>query len=270
MSDFLFADEFLPVYDVSDAVATVADADREAAWRTLLDVDLLKLGLPHGHVAASRGVLRELDLERLIGRERCRERDLAVAMVCQRLLAPCSKLSTTRLVHQTTLAEELSLGEVKEAELLQAMDWLRERQERIEGALARRHLRGEGFVLYDLSSSYLEGRRCELAAVGYSRDGKPSKPHITYGLCCAPSGQPISIQVHPGGPAHRPRRALPQHDPDRQQPLHLHPPDHPHRAADRRLPTHRRQAFSSSRGPISGSQHPCASNRDVTVVIADR
>ena len=154
--------------------------------------------LPHGHVAAVLGVLRELDLERLICRERCRERDLVVAMICQRLLAPCSKLSLTRLVGQTTLAEELSLGEVGEAELLSAMDWLLERQERVEKALARRHLHGEGFVLYDLSSSYLEGRCCELGAIGYSRDGKPGKPQISYGLCCAPEGQPFSIEVHKG------------------------------------------------------------------------
>jgi hypothetical protein len=171
------------------------------AGRKLVDLDddfeILR-SLPHGHVAMVLSVLRELDLERLIGRERSRERDLCVAMVCQRLLSACSKLSTTRLVHQTTLAEELSLGEVGEAELLSAMDWLVERQERIEGTLARRHLHGEGFVLYDLSSSYLEGRHCELGAIGYSRDAKKGKPQITYGLICAPEGQPVAIQVHPG------------------------------------------------------------------------
>ncbi|HEX4673421.1 MAG TPA: IS1634 family transposase [Solirubrobacteraceae bacterium] len=171
------------------------------AGRRLVDLDddfEIVRSLPHGHVAAVLGVLRGLDLERLISRERGRERDLCVAMICQRLLDPCSKLSTTRLVGQTTLAEELELGEVTEAELLAAMDWLLERQERIEKALARRHLHGEGFVLYDLSSSYLEGRHCELGAIGYSRDGKPGKPQISYGLCCAPEGQPISIEVHKG------------------------------------------------------------------------
>jgi len=171
------------------------------AGRRLVDLDEdfeIVRSLPHGHVAAVLGVLRELDLERLISRERCRERDLCVAIICQRLLSPCSKLSSTRLVHQTTLAEELELGEVTEAELLAAMDWVYERQERIEKALARRHLQGEGFVLYDLSSSYLEGRCCELGAIGYSRDGKPGKPQISYGLCCAPEGQPISIEVHKG------------------------------------------------------------------------
>jgi len=171
------------------------------AGRRLVDLDCefeIVRSRPHGHVAAVLGVLGDLGLERLISRERCRERDLVVAMICQRLLDPCSKLSTTRLVHQTTLAGELELGDVSEAELLAAMDWVYGRQERIEAALARRHLQGEGYVLYDLSSSYLEGRCCELAALGYSRDGKPGKPQITYGLCCAPEGQPISIEVHAG------------------------------------------------------------------------
>ena len=97
------------------------------AGRRLVDLDSdfeIVRSLPHGHVAAVLGVLRDLGLERLISRERCRERDLVVAMVCQRLLDPCSKLSTTRLVHQTTLAQELELGEVTETELLAAMDWL--------------------------------------------------------------------------------------------------------------------------------------------------
>ncbi|MGH2835881.1 MAG: IS1634 family transposase, partial [Solirubrobacteraceae bacterium] len=171
------------------------------AGRRLADLDEefeIVRSLPHGHVATVLGVLRDLDLERLVCRERCRERDLVVAMIAQRLLTPCSKLSLTRLVHQTTLAEELELGEVSEAELLAAMDWLLERQERVEQALCRRHLHGEGFVLYDLSSSYLEGRHCELGAIGYSRDGKPSKQQISYGLCCAPEGQPVSIEVHAG------------------------------------------------------------------------
>ncbi len=184
----------LPI-DAIDAIRAIL------AGRRLVDLDEdfeIKRSLAHGHVAAVLGVLRDLGLERLIARERCRERDLVVAMTAQRLLSPCSKLSTTRLVHQTTLAGELELGEVTEAELLGAMDWLLERQERIERALARRHLQGEGFVLYDLSSSYLEGRCCELAAIGYSRDGKPSKRQVSYGLCCAPEGQPISIEVHPG------------------------------------------------------------------------
>ncbi|MGH2986378.1 MAG: IS1634 family transposase [Solirubrobacterales bacterium] len=157
--------------------------------------------LPHGHVAAVLGVLRALDLERLISRERCRERDLAVAIVCQLLIGPGSKLSCTRRFEQTTLSEELSLGEVKEAELLAAMDWLLARQGRIEKALARRHLTDGGFVLYDLSSSYVEGRCCPLAALGHSRDGKRGKPQVNWGLVCSPEGRPVSVQVHAGNVA---------------------------------------------------------------------
>ena len=184
--------------------ATLEVLRRSLAGETLVgasDAFEIVRSFPHGHVAAVLGVLRDLDLERLICREGCRERDLCVAMVAQRLLAPCSKLSTTRLVHQSTLAQELELGEVKEVELLAAMDWLLERQERIERTLARRHLTDEGFVLYDLSSSYLEGRCCELGALGYSRDGQRGKLQITYGLCCSPEGRPVSIEVHAGNTA---------------------------------------------------------------------
>ncbi|MCA1679132.1 MAG: transposase, partial [Actinobacteria bacterium] len=154
--------------------------------------------LPHGHALALLGILRALDLERLIAREPSRERALCVAMICQRLLDAGSKLSATRQLAKTTLSEQLGLGEVKERELLGAMDWLSERQRRIERTLARRHLGGEGFVLYDLSSSYLEGRHCELAALGYSRDGKRGKLQISYGLVCSPEGRPVSVEVHPG------------------------------------------------------------------------
>lgn len=174
------------------------------AGRRLVDLDEefeIVRSLPHGHVALVLGVLRDLDLERVIGRERSRERDLVIAMIVQRLIGPGSKLSMTRLVMETTLASELELGEVREAELLSAMDWLLERQERIEKTLARRHLAEEGYVLYDLSSSYLEGRCCELGAVGYSRDGKPGKQQIVYGLCCSPEGRPVSIRVHAGNTA---------------------------------------------------------------------
>jgi hypothetical protein len=174
------------------------------AGRVLVDLDEqleIQSSRPHGHVAAVLGVLRSLDLERLLSRERSRERDLAVAMICQLVIAPCSKLSMTRRFHQTTLADELSLGEVTEPELLSAMDWLLDRQERIENALARRHLTDGGFVLYDLSSSYVEGRCCPLAALGHSRDGKPGKPQVNWGLVCSPEGRPVSVQVHPGNTA---------------------------------------------------------------------
>jgi hypothetical protein len=158
----------------------------------------IERSLPHGHVAAVLGVLRDLDLERLLGRERCRERDLCVAMICQRLLGAGSKLSATRRFAQTTLADVLELATVTERELLGAMDWLLERQDRIERTLAKRHLKADGYVLYDLSSSYVEGRCCALAALGYSRDNKRGTLQINYGLICAPDGRPVAIEVHPG------------------------------------------------------------------------
>jgi Transposase DDE domain len=176
------------------------------AGRRLVDLDddfEIERSLPHGHVAAVLGVLRSLDLERLLGRERCRERDLVVAMICQQLIGPGSKLSATRRFAQTTLGDELDLGEVKEAELLSAMDWLLERQARIERTLARRHLPGNAddgnaFVLYDLSSSYMEGRCCPLATLGYSRDGVKGKLQVNYGLICSPEGRPVAVRVHEG------------------------------------------------------------------------
>ena len=154
--------------------------------------------LPHGGVAAVLGVLRGLDLERLVSREPSRERDLIVALICQRVLAPGSKLSATRRFSKTTLSEELELGEVREAELMGALDWLLVRQKRIEQTLARRHLTPGSFVLYDLSSSYLEGRCCPLAALGYSRDGRRGQLQINYGLICSPEGRPVAAQVFPG------------------------------------------------------------------------
>jgi hypothetical protein len=181
--------------------AAILAVRRVLAGETLVAAEdrfQIERSLPHGHVAAVLGTLRSLDLERLVSREPSRERDLAVALICQRLLAPGSKLSATRRFSQTTLSEELGLGEVEEAELLGAMDWLLARQERIERALARRHLEPGGFVLYDLSSSYFEGRCCPLAALGHSRDDKKGTLQITYGLICSPEGRPVAVEVFPG------------------------------------------------------------------------
>jgi Transposase DDE domain len=174
------------------------------AGRVLVDAEQafeIVRSLPHGHVAAVLGVLRALDLERVIARERCHERDLVVAMLCQALIGAGSKLSWTRRLGQTTLAEELALGAVSEAELLAALDWLLQRQGRIERTLARRHLQPGSFVLYDLSSSYVEGRACPLAALGHSRDGRKGTPQVNWGLVCSPEGRPVAVRVHPGNTA---------------------------------------------------------------------
>ena len=124
-----------------------------------------------------------------------------MAIICQLVIGSCSKLSMTRRFSQTTLGDALELGEVTEPELLSAMDWLLDHQDRIERTLARRHLAAGSFVLYDLSSSYVEGRCCELAALGHSRDGKPGKLQVNWGLVCSPDGRPIAVQVHPGNTA---------------------------------------------------------------------
>lgn len=174
---------------------------RVLAGETLVTVEeafQIERSLPHGHVAAVLGTARKLGLERLLGRERSRERDLCLALVCQRLLRPGSKLSATRQFGLSTLGEELGVEGAGEAELLAAMDWLLARQERIEAGLARRYLAEGGFVLYDLSSSYLEGRKCPLAALGYSRDGKRGKLQINYGLTCTPEGRPVAVEVFDG------------------------------------------------------------------------
>ena len=190
------------IANLSRLPAEAIEAVRRAlAGETLVTAEEafeIERSLPHGHVAAVLGTARRLGLERLLGRQRTRERDLCLAMVCQRLLRAGSKLSATRQFELTTLGEELAVADASEAELLRAMDWLLPQQERIEAALARRYLKPGGFVLYDLSASYLEGRACPLAALGYPRDGKRGKLQIQYGLTCSPEGRPVAVEVFDG------------------------------------------------------------------------
>jgi len=153
---------------------------------------------PAGHVSAVLAMTRRLELARLLDRSPSRERDLALAMVCQRVLEPASKLATTRLLGQSTLAAQLGVEGADEDDLYAALDWLGERQERIEQRLARRHLADGDLVFYDLSSSYFEGRSCPLAALGYSRDGRRGMPQIVYGLMTDRAGKPIAVEVFDG------------------------------------------------------------------------
>ncbi len=154
--------------------------------------------IPHGHVEAILEMIGRLKLDRLISAQRCRERDLVVAMIVQRLIDPCSKLATTREWHTTTLAEELGVVEATENDLYEAMDWLWERQERIEKKLAARHLSEGGLVLYDVSSSFYEGRTCSLAQFGHDRDGKKGLPIIVYGVMTNGEGCPVAVSVYAG------------------------------------------------------------------------
>lgn len=162
----------------------------------------IRRALPHGHVAAVLGMLRRLGLDRLLGPAGHRCRDLVVAMIVARLLAPASKLATARALSPDTAAHSLGtvlgLGAVDEDELHTALDWLHARQPAVEAALAKRHLKDGTLVLYDVSSSYLEGRCCELAQLGHNRDGRKGKLQIVHGLLCAPDGCPIAIEVFAG------------------------------------------------------------------------
>jgi hypothetical protein len=158
----------------------------------------IERSLPAGHVAATLSMARRLELGRLLDRSPSRERELVVAMIVQRAIAPCSKLATVRALGQSTLADELGVAGADEDDLYAALDWLLARQERIEDRLARRHLREGEVVLYDVSSSYFEGHSCELAKLGYSRDGKRGSPQIIYGLVCDGPGRPVAVQVFSG------------------------------------------------------------------------
>ncbi|HMD63154.1 MAG TPA: IS1634 family transposase, partial [Stellaceae bacterium] len=183
---------------------TVVPQDQEA-------ITIIR-SLPHGHVEAALGTARKIGLDRLLGPKpaaapagdnRCR--DLILALVVSRILDPGSKLAAARALSPDTatssLGEQLGLGVVDEDELYDALDWLAVRQPAIEAALAKRHFTGGTLVLYDVSSSYLEGRCCPLAQFGYSRDGKPGKRQIVYGLLCAPDGCPVAIEVFAGSTA---------------------------------------------------------------------
>ena len=161
--------------------------------------------LPHGHVSAALGTARKIGLDRLLGPDGNRCRDLILALVVNRILNPGSKLAAARALSPDTatssLGQQLGLGVVGEDELYSALDWLAVRQPAIEAALAKRHFTGGTLVLYDVSSSYLEGRCCSLAQFGYSRDGKRGKLQIVYGLLCATDGCPVAIEVFAGSTA---------------------------------------------------------------------
>ncbi len=161
--------------------------------------------LPHGHVAAVLGTLKALGVESLLASRPCRERSLVVAMIVARVIAPASKLATARALREETaslsLGRELDLGTLEDEELFRALDWLFERQARIETKLAKSHLADGTLVLYDVTSSYYTGRRSTLLQLGYSRDGKRGSPQIVYGLLCNAQGCPMAIEVFAGNTA---------------------------------------------------------------------
>ena len=186
--------------------------DKVAALRAVLrgesptvglqDAFEISRSLPHGHVAAVLGSLRRLGLEELIDPAPSRRRDLVVAMICAQVIAPDSKLAIARGLRSETasssLGEVLGLQDCDEDDCYEAMDWLRKRQERIEDALARRHLEGGTLVLYDVSSAAFEGRTCPLGALGHPKDGVHGRLQIVYGLLTSADGVPVAIEVFAG------------------------------------------------------------------------
>jgi hypothetical protein len=155
----------------------------------------------HGHVEAVHVAMRRVGFEALVASRSSRQRALVCAMVAARVLAPHTKLATTRWWHSTTLADERGVADANEDELYAAMDWLLERQPHIEKKLAARHLRAGGLVLYDLSSSYFEGSCCPLGRIGHNRDGKKGKLQVNYGLVSATGGCPVAVSVFEGNTA---------------------------------------------------------------------
>ena len=156
---------------------------------------------PHGHTAAVHAMAAKLGLPALLG-PAGRQRDLALALIISRVIAPASKLSTLTWWADATLGADLGVAGASPDDIYATMDWLGHRQDAIEADLARRHLAPEPnpskMALFDLSSSWLEGRHCPLAARGYSRDGKKGKLQIEYGLLTDPSGRPVAVRVFPG------------------------------------------------------------------------
>ena len=156
---------------------------------------------PQGHVEAVRAMMERLGMASLVAGRPCAERDLVLAMIASRIFDPATKLAMTRAWHTTTLAEDFAVAQADEQDCYAAMDWLLARQDRIEKRLAARHLKDDGLVLYDLSSSYFEGTTCPLAQRGYSRDGRRGTLQVNYGLLTDARGCPVAISVHAGNTA---------------------------------------------------------------------
>ncbi len=210
--------------------------------------------LPHGHVAAVAAMARKLGLAALLG-PACRERDLAMALIISRVARPGSKLSTLTWWGDTTLGGDLGVAGASTDDIYAAMDWLAGQQDSIERELARRHLspavNPSRMALFDLTSAWMEGSHCPLAARGYSRDGKRGKLQIEYGLLTDPAGRPVAVRVFAGNTATRPRspttstvrpgRVRARQDGDGRR------PGHDHLSPDRRAPRARRPSAGSPR-----------------------
>src|SRR5258708_6025251 len=191
----------LPSHQI-EALRLALSGSLPAVGLSLPDSFLISRSLPHGHVCAVLGSLRNLHLDSILDPPPRRQRDLVTAMLVARILDPASKLATARGLHSDTLhsslGELLQVDSADESELYQAMDWLLPRQSRIEQELAKRHLSNGGLVLYDLTSTYFEGRHCPLAKLGHSRDDKSGKLQIVFGLLTNVKGCPVAVEVFAG------------------------------------------------------------------------
>lgn len=163
---------------------------------------VIERSLPHGHVLAVLGTLTRLGLDKILDKKQGRNKTLVMGMLVARILEPCSKLATARGLGEetlsTTLGDLLGIKSVQVEELYKALDWLLGRQARIEAALAQRYLTEGSLVLYDVTSTYFEGRKCPLAKLGHSRDGKKGKPQIVFGILCTQDGCPVAVEVFEG------------------------------------------------------------------------
>jgi transposase len=184
--------------DQIELIRQVLRGEKLVAPASLFEIDASR---HHGHVQAVWLAMQRLGLAQLLSTRPCAERQRVLAMIAARILSPHSKLATTRWWDTTTLPELFELDACDEQALYAAMDWLLERQDAIQGKLAQRHLQPGGLVLYDLSSSYFEGSTCELAALGYNRDGKRGKLQVNYGLLADARGVPVAISVFEGNTA---------------------------------------------------------------------
>jgi transposase len=185
--------------DLVDAIERVCKGETLVSLRQAFSI---QRSLPHGHVAAVLGTVRRIGLDRVITARRSPKRDAILALIAQRVIDPAPKLATARALHadtaQNSLSECLNLGGIDEDDLYDAMDWLLTQQRKIESSLAKKHLEDGALVLYDLTSTYFEGRTCPLAKRGYSRDGKPGKLQIEFGLLCNAEGCPVAVEVFEG------------------------------------------------------------------------
>ena len=178
-----------------DAIRAILKGRLVGDLETAFDVERSQ---PHGHVLAVLGVVRQLGLDKLLATRPQRERELVVAMVVRQVIKPSSKLAYARSWQSTTLSSLLGVEDADEADLYQALDWLHERQMQVEAQLAQRHLHNGSLVLYDLTSTVVEGRRCPLAKIGYSRDRKKGTLQVEFGLLADWEGRPVAVEVFPG------------------------------------------------------------------------